>query len=421
MSSFLCYSNNKKFVWTYKRGDHRMINVDKIINRCQKQFDYLEKIFEENSIKILNSFRKNKISESHFSCSTGYGYENSGRTSLNNVFKDCFDAEDAFVSENFVSGTHAISTSLFAVTNPGDLILFLTGIPYDTLNQVLNGNNCCSLKDLKINSLICDFLEENIENFLKRNPRVVYIQRSRGYSIRKSLTISEIENLIERVKKISPNSVIIVDNCYGEFVENLEPTSVGADLAVGSLIKNPGGGIAPSGGYIVGKKHLVKLCEQRFLAPGLHNMGASFHNRELFMGIFYAPLFVREAVKSAIFASALFEDLGFKVYPSVEEKRADIVTSIDLERKDNLLKFCESIQKNSPVDSFITPVPWKMPGYDHEVIMSSGGFISGSSIELSADAPVKPPYRVFFQGGTNFYIAKRALINAAESVVKRLN
>lgn len=383
------------------------------------EFEFVNGICEKNSKKILKAFKNNKVSEVHFANSTGYGYGNSGREVINSVFAEAFGAESALVSSSFVSGTHAIATAIFALLRPKDTILFITGRPYDTLSTIINGKNCCSLKDFNINVEICDFLNDDIEFFLKNIPKVVYLQRSMGYSLRKSLKICDIENLIRKIRKNSPKSIILVDNCYGEFVQEKEPTEVGADLIVGSLIKNPGAGIAPSGGYIAGKKKLIELCEQRFLAPGLKNIGASHFNRELLMGLFYAPLAVREALKTAVFASEIFSQAGFGVLPPPNEGRADIITAINLKSEENLKIFCKCIQNNSPVDSFVTPEPWEMPGYDHKVIMASGGFIAGSSIELSADAPLKPPYTVWFQGGTNFYLAKDALMNALELILKK--
>ena len=379
----------------------------------------IDKICDNNSKKVLKAFKNNKVSEIHFANSTGYGYGNSGREVINSVFAEAFGAESALVSSNFVSGTHAIATAIFGLLRPQDTILFITDKPYDTSEKLINDENSCSLKDFNINTQICGFLSNNFKIFLNNNPKVVYIQRSMGYNLRKSLKICDIENLIKKIRKISPESIILVDNCYGEFVQEQEPTEVGADLIVGSLIKNPGAGIAPSGGYIAGKKSLVELCEQRFLAPGLKNMGASHFNREILMGLFYAPLAVREALKTAIFASKIFEQAGFEVLPGPDEERADIITAINLKSEENLKIFCKCIQNNSPVDSLVTPEPWEMPGYDHKVIMASGGFISGSSIELSADAPLKEPYTVWVQGGTNFYLAKDALINALELILKK--
>ena len=381
----------------------------------------IDKICENNSKKILKAFQNNKVSEMHFANSTGYGYSNVGREVINSVFAEAFSAESAIVSSNFVSGTHAIATAIFALLRPKDTILFITGKPYDTLETIINGENCCSLKDFNINVEICDFLNDDIEFFLKNKPKVVYLQRSMGYSLRKSLKICDIENLIKKIRKNSPKSIILVDNCYGEFVQDKEPTEVGADLIVGSLIKNPGAGIAPSGGYIAGKKEFVNLCEQRFLAPGLKNIGASHFNRELLMGLFYAPLAVREALKTAIFASKLFSQAGFEVLPSSKEERADIITVINLKSEENLKMFCRYKKKNYEVDSFVNCETLEVPAYDHKVIMASGGFISGSSIELSADAPLKPPYTVWVQGGNNFYLAKNALINALELILKKNN
>ena len=394
-----------------------MININEILSKCKKQFDYVDEICEINSLKILESFRKNRVSESHFAPSTGYGYGNSGREIINKVFAKSFGAESALVSSSFVSGTHAISVALFALLRPNQRVLFITGKPYDTIDSILNGSNCCSLKDFEIKHEICDYKKDNLLFYLKKSPEVVYIQKSRGYSFRDSLSILKIKNLIEKIKFLSPESVVLVDNCYGEFVEQFEPTDVGADLIVGSLIKNPGAGISPSGGYIAGKRELVSLCEQRLLASGLKDMGASSNNREILMGLFYSPLAVRESLKSGIFASALFEYAGFEVSPRYDDKRYDIVTCIKLENEKNLLKFCESVQKYSPIDSFVVPEPWNMPGYDHKVVMAAGGFVSGSSIELSADAPLKEPFAVWFQGGTNFYLAKKALISSFNEIL----
>ena len=377
--------------------------------------DDIDKLTEKNSIKILNSFIENKVSEIHFSQSTGYGYSNIGRNILNKVFAQSMDSEDALVSENFVSGTHAISTALLSIVRPKDTVLFSTGSPYDTLDKLINGNNCCSLKDLEVDVEIKDYLiRDDFFESLKKLPRVVYIQRSKGYTHRNSLSIKDIEKLILDIKNISPESIIVVDNCYGEFVYENEPTFFGADLIVGSLIKNPGAGIAVSGGYICGKKKYIDLCKQKFLAPGLFDVGASSHNRELFMGLFYAPLAVKESLKTAKFASKMFSDAGFEVSPKPHERWNDIITSINLKSEKNLNIFCKSVQSYSPIDSFITPEAWDMPGYDNKVIMSSGGFISGSSIELSCDAPVKEPFTVYLQGGTNFYISKFVL----EKVIK---
>ena len=379
--------------------------------------NYIDELTEKNSIKILNSFIDNRVSEMHFSQSTGYGYSNVGRDVLNKVFAQSMDSEDALVSENFVSGTHAISTAILSLVRPGDTVLFATGSPYDTLDKLINASNCCSLRDLNVNVEIKDYLINNefIES-LKKSPKVVYIQRSKGYTNRKSLSIDDIKKLILIIRDNTPYSIIVVDNCYGEFVYENEPTFFGADLIVGSLIKNPGAGISVSGGYICGKKKYIDLCKQRFLAPGLLDIGASSHNRELFMGLFYAPLAVRESLKTAKFASTIFSNAGFKVSPEPDERWNDIITSIDLKSRRNLEIFCKIVQNNSPIDSFVTPESWDMPGYNHQVIMSSGGFISGSSIELSCDAPVKEPFTIYLQGGTNFYISKHVLQKVLDSL-----
>ncbi len=367
------------------------------------------------------------VSESHFVGTTGYGYNDRGREKLDELFADIFKTEDAIVRHNFVSGTHAIATALFGILRPNDKILSVTGMLYDTLSDVIKsepGNG--SLSDYMVEFKYVDFDKneeayfKSIENaVLKENYKAVYIQRSRGYSLRDSLSIDKIEKIISFVKNKRPEVLVIVDNCYGEFVETKEPTEVGADLIIGSLIKNPGGGIAPTGGYIAGKKRLVDMCSFRLTAPGIgREIGANLGtNRELFMGIYNSPCVVGEALKTAVFAAALFEKMGYDVCPKYNEKRADIVQSVILKRPDSLIKFCKGIQEGSAIDSFVSPEPWDMPGYEDKVIMAAGTFISGSSIELSADGPLKAPYVAWMQGGTNFYASKVGVMKAAEKIL----
>lgn len=393
---------------------------------CKEKFLQLESIKEENSIKILNAFVENKISESHFIQTTGYGYSDIGREKLDSLFATIFNTEDALVRHNFASGTHALSVALFGVLRPNDKVLSITGIPYDTMQSVIERENIGSLKDFGVKFEYLDFelpkneYEMMLENKLKEGFKAVYIQRSRGYSLRKSLLSSEIGKLISFCKKIDPNIITIVDNCYGEFVNLNEPSNYGADLIIGSLIKNPGGAIASCGGYIAGKKNLVNLCANRLTSPGIgKEVGANpMGLRDIFMGIYNAPCVVIEALKTAVFASCVFEILGYEVFPKYFEPRADIVQSIVLKSPEKLNSFCNAIQKSSPVDSFVSTEAWDMPGYDSKVIMAAGNFISGSSIELSADGPMRDPYAVWFQGGTNFYTAKIAIMNAVEEIIK---
>lgn len=397
------------------------------LEMCKNQFERIEEIEEYNQQKVLKAFLKCGVSESHFGSTTGYGYDDRGREKIDEVFAEIFGTAEALVRANFVSGTHALTTALFGILRPGDKLVSVTGKPYDTIMGVIDSgeNNFGSLKDFGIGFEYIDFSEstndyhKRIRQKLLEKFKVVYIQRSRGYTLRSSLSTEQIKEIIDLVKSISPESIVIVDNCYGEFVEKLEPSDVGADITVGSLIKNPGGGIAPTGGYIVGDKKCVEMCAHRLTAPGIgKEVGATLGvNREIFMGIFGAPHAVSESLKTAVYTAALFELLGFDVYPKYSEARHDIVQSIVLRSGEALVKFCEGIQSGSPVDSFVAPRPWDMPGYDNKVVMAAGTFISGSSIELSADGPMREPYPVWVQGGTNFYAAKIGILKAAEKIL----
>ena len=378
---------------------------------------------------MLSAFIKNGVSESHFTATTGYGYGDRGREVLDEVLAQIFGCEDALIRYNFMSGTHAIATALFGVLRPGDEMVSLTGLPYDTLHGVigLSGEpGYGSLKDFGIKYRQLDLTAEGKVDFnaipaAVKGAKVAYIQRSRGYSLRDSLFVADIEKIVKKVKEGNPNALIVVDNCYGEFVERTEPTQVGADLIIGSLIKNPGGGIAPTGGYIAGRHDLVELCAQRLTAPGVgKEIGCTLgNNRSLFMGLFFAPTVVASALKTATFASALFELLKYEVTPRYCDSRADIIQAIKLKEPNALIAFCEGVQKGAPVDSYVTPVPWDMPGYDSQVIMAAGAFHNGASIELSADAPLREPFAVWLQGGLTFETGKVGILLAAQSMLEK--
>lgn len=396
---------------------------------CKEAFEKIEKMTEYNQLKVLSAFIKNRVSESNFAPTTGYGYGDKGRDDLDTVLANIFGCEDALIRHTFASGTHTLTVALFGLLRPGEKMLCITGRPYDTLIGVLGCDDPIdgSLADFKIGYNQVDLLpngtpdKEGIKKALKEDDyKVVYIQRSRGYSLRPSLKIKDIEELCNTVKKVSPNSVIMVDNCYGEFTEEKEPVQVGADLMAGSLIKNPGGGIAPCGGYIAGRRDLIEKCSYRMTAAGVgREVGASLgHNRELYMGIFNAPHVTGEAMKSAVYAAALFSQMGYEVSPTVNEERGDIIQSIKLGDSKQLIAFCKGMQSAAPVDSHLTPEPWDMPGYDDQVIMAAGAFTGGSSIELSADAPLREPFAVWMQGGINFHSARAGILMAANEVLK---
>ncbi|MBQ2847412.1 MAG: aminotransferase class V-fold PLP-dependent enzyme [Clostridia bacterium] len=398
------------------------------LEKAKAKFDEIDDITEYNQQKVLSAFIENRVSETDFAGSTGYGYGDTGREKLDRIYADIFGAEDAIVRHSFTCGTHTLAVALFGILRPGDTMLCVTGTPYDTIHSVIgiSGNGMGSLKDFGVNYAQVDLDKDGrpnmaaIEKALETNPKMVYIQRSRGYSLRPSLSVDEIGKIAALVHKKS-DAVVMVDNCYGELVEKIEPTEVGADLMAGSLIKNAGGSIARTGGYIAGKKELVELCAYRATTPGLgKEVGCTLgENRNMFMGIFHAPHVVGESLKAAVFAAALFENLGFKVTPSSDESRHDIIQALCLENSERLVEFCRGIQSGAPVDSYVTPEPWDMPGYDSKVIMAAGAFILGSSIELSADAPLREPFAVWMQGGINFHSAKTAIMLAAEGLLKK--
>ncbi len=396
--------------------------------RAASQFEKIEATQRWNQQKMLAAFQQARVSESCFAASTGYGYGDRGRDVLDQVYAQAFGAEDALVRYNFVSGTHALTVALFGVLRPGDTVLCATGTPYDTIQGVfgLPGREepgC--LKDFGIVYEQVDLLPdgtpdyEELEREIGPECKMVYIQRSRGYSLRPSLTVAEIEKLAALAKRRAPGCVVMVDNCYGEFIEREEPTARGADLMAGSLIKNPGGGIAPTGGYIAGRRDLVELCSYRLTTPGTgRELGCTLgHSRELFLGAFHAPFAAGEALKTAVFAAALFRELGYPVTPGPEEMRTDIIQAIELGSRERLIAFCRGIQQASPVDAFVAPEPSPMPGYDSDVIMAAGAFTLGSSIELSADAPLREPYAVWMQGGLNFPSGELGVLMAAQAVL----
>ncbi len=402
--------------------------ADEAMKLCAAQLEEIEAVQEYHQIKMIKAFQQAGVRESYFSGSTGYGYDDFGRDALDRVYAFAFDAEDALVRHNFVSGTHALTVALFGVLRPGDVMLSVTGMPYDTIRSAIGieGDYPGSLKDFDIRFEMTELMTDGTPDYdkikddiAKKKPKMVYIQRSRGYSLRPTLTYREIKKICEIAKAESPESIIMLDNCYGEFTERVEPLTVGVDLMAGSLIKNPGGGIAPTGGYIAGKAELVEMCAYRLTTPGTgKEIGATLNtSRELFMGAYHAPHVTGEALKTAVFAAALFELLGFETSPKYNENRADIIQLIMLGNEDNLERFCGGIQSGSAVDSFVQPVPSDMPGYESKVIMAAGAFTLGSSIELSADAPLREPYAVWMQGGLNFHAGKLGVMLAASKIL----
>ena len=411
----------------YFNTDKRLENVaQKAEDICAEAFARIDHTARCNSEKVLKAFIDNKVGELHLKGTTGYGYGDAGRDKLDEVTAQILGAEDALVRANFVNGTHAISTALFGILRPGDLMLSLTGRPYDTLNDVIFAEKGGSLTEFGVKYDQIDLTPDGRVNYgliheRARGCKVAYIQRSRGYSLRPSITVSEIGEMIDALKRVNPGAVVIVDNCYGELVERVEPCDVGADLIVGSLIKNLGGGIAPTGGYIAGKKDLVEMCAYRLTTVGTgKEVGCTLDvNRSLFMGLFYAPETVKNAVRTATYASAFFNLLGFDAYPYFNEYRTDIITAVKLGSPEALIAFCEGIQAGSPVDSFVTPEPWDMPGYDDKVIMAAGAFTMGASIELSADAPLRDPFAVWLQGGITYNTGRTGIILAAQRMLDK--
>ncbi len=406
--------------------------ADKVINFCnavedglKERFEQIDEVAEYNQMKVLHAMQKNRVAENHFAESTGYGYNDSGRETLEQVYADIFHTEAALVRPQITCGTHALTVALSANLRPGDELFSPVGKPYDTLEGVIGiREQKGSLAEFGISYRQTDLLPdggfdyEGIRNAITDKTKMVTIQRSKGYQTRPTLSVARIGELISFIKEIKPDVICMVDNCYGEFVEIIEPTDVGADLCVGSLIKNPGGGLAPIGGYIAGKRDLIENCAYRLTAPGLGSeVGATLGlNRSFYQGLFNAPTVTAGALKGAVYAANIYEKLGFPVVPNSTESRHDIIQAVTLGSAEGIIAFCRGIQAAAPVDSYVVPEPWAMPGYHSEVIMAAGAFIQGSSIELSADAPIEPPYAVYFQGGLTWYHAKFGIMMSLQKI-----
>lgn len=410
--------------------DNRLIELaDRAESECAKEFANIERIAEINGQKVLKAFIDNRVSETCMKGTTGYGYGDVGRDTLDKVFAQAFGGEDALVRHTFVNGTHALSTALFGVLRPGEVLLSVTGSPYDTMEEIIgirgkDGDG--SLRDFGVKYRQIELLPDGTPDYDKisveaKNAKMVYIQRSRGYSLRPSLSVETIGRIAKAAKESNPDVIVFTDNCYGEFVEEKEPLEVGADLMAGSLIKNPGGAIASTGGYICGRADLVEKCSYRLTCVGMgKEVGCSLErNREMYLGFFMAPEVVKAALKTSVFACRLFNMLGFETLPKAGEKRADIIASVLLKNEENLTAFCQGIQKGAPVDSFVTPEAWDMPGYESKVIMAAGAFTMGASIELSADAPIREPYAAWLQGGITYPSGKTGVLLAAAEMIKK--
>ena len=393
-------------------------------------FERIDGIAAYDEAKVLAAFGRHKISAAHLTGSNGYGYDDLGRDTLDKVFADVMGTEDALVRHTFVSGTHALTVALFGVLRTGDRMVAVTGAPYDTLEEVigLRGEGNGSLRDFGVSYDQVDLLPDGTPDYdgikkAVKGAKLAHIQRSRGYATRPSLTVETIGKIVAAIKEVSPETIVFVDNCYGEFVERQEPSAVGADLLVGSLIKNAGGGIAETGGYIAGRHDLVELCGYRLTSPGIgREAGCSLNqNRPMYLGLFYAPSVTASAIKTSVFASALFEKLGYNVSPRYDEPRTDLILQLVLGNREKMCAFCTGIQHGSPIDSHVTPVPWAMPGYNDEVIMAAGAFTLGASIELSADGPMREPYAVWMQGGLTWNTGKIGVLLAAAECLKEGN
>ena len=405
--------------------------IKKLVNDSEKELDEefkkIDEICEYNSLKVLNAFWNNKLSEAHFSQTTGYGYDDIGRDVIEKIYAEIFGAEDALVRSQFISGSHALTVALFAYLRPGDTMLSISGLPYDTLHEVIGiVPNDSSLKSFGVNyeqiDLINDdFDYEKIEERLKKSKiKLIEIQRSKGYSTRKSISNSKIKKVVDLIRNYDKDVIIMVDNCYCEFVDKVSPIEMGADIIVGSLIKNLGGGIAPNGAYIVGKKRLVDLAGERLTLPGEgREVGPTLGiNKQILEGLFFSPSVVASALKTAVLASKVLEKLGYKVEPRYNDERVDIVQNIEFGKEEDLVKYCQGIQMASPVDSFAIPMPWDMPGYEDKVIMAAGTFTQGSSIELSCDGPIRKPYIAYMQGSLTYEYGKIAIIKAVSNLTE---
>ena len=402
-----------------------------LVNNCEYQlqptFKEIDEVCQFNSLKVLSAFKKNKLSETHFNSTTGYGYNDIGREIIEKIYADIFKSEDALVRNQFISGSHALTVTLFALLRPNDTLLSITGTPYDTLHEVIGlKDNPSSLKSFgidyeQIDLINNDFDYNKIEETIKNKKiKVIEIQRSKGYSTRKSITLDKVEKIIKFIKNIDSNIIIMIDNCYCEFVNKEEPIEIGADIVVGSLIKNLGGGIAPNGAYVVGKHDLIELVAERLTLPGEgREVGPTLGiNKSILQGLFFAPSVVANSLKTACLTSICLEKIGYDVEPKYNEIRADIVQNIIFHNAEDLIKYCKGIQGASPIDSFVIPVPWDMPGYDDKVIMAAGAFTQGSSIELSCDGPIREPFIAYQQGSLTYEYGKIAVMNAIEILKK---
>lgn len=403
--------------------------ADKAQARIRPVFEEIDRVAEINTRRVMQAFQDNKVSEACFAGTTGYGYDDLGRETLDNIYAQIFGAEAALVRINFVNGTHALTTAMFSLVKPGDTILAVTGLPYDTLRNAIGIEGDChgSLRFYGINYGQVDLLPDGTPDYegiktavADEKVTAVMIQRSRGYADRPALTVETIAKIIETVKSVDPSVNVMVDNCYGEFTDVIEPTHVGADIIAGSLIKNPGGGIAPTGGYIAGRKELVDKAAMRLTTPGIGGECGSTlgNNRLLFQGLFLAPHTTAQALKTAVFCCAMMEEIGFETSPGIDEKRSDIIQMVMLKNADNMKRFCLGIQAGAPVDSYVTPEPWPMPGYNCPVIMAAGAFIQGSSIELSADGPMREPFIAYMQGGLTYESGKLGVMLAASAMIE---
>ncbi|GAA0104360.1 methionine gamma-lyase family protein [Paraclostridium sordellii] len=421
-------NETKELLKNFYELDDEIFNLsNEVMDDIKGRFEEIKETREYNQYKVLKAMQESNLSDNHFNWTTGYGYNDIGREKIEEIYSKVFNTEDAIVRPIIVNGTHALTLCVQGIVRPGDEILSVTGKPYDTLEGVIGiREEKGSLKEFGVTYNQVDFLEngevdlEGIKEKINDKTKLVMIQRSKGYSWRKSLTISDIKEVIETVKSIKPEVIVMVDNCYGEFIETKEPTDVGADIMAGSLIKNPGGGLALTGGYIVGKKELVELISYRLTSPGIgKECGLTFGtSRTVLQGFFLAPYVVSQALMGAIFCSRMFEKLGYEVLPKYDDLRSDIIQCVRLNNAQEVIDFCQGVQAAAPVDSFVKPEPWAMPGYDSEVIMAAGAFIQGSSIELSADAPIKPPYNVYFQGGLTFDHSKMGTLKAYQYMKK---
>ena len=400
---------------------------ERIIAELRDRFDAIDQTAEYNQAKVLSAMQKNRVNATHFAATTGYGYDDEGRDNLERVYADVFHTEAALVRPQITCGTHALTVALSANLLPGDELLSPVGAPYDTLEEVIGiRESKCSLKEYGVTYAQADlkadgtFDYDAIRSKINERTKLITIQRSKGYATRPSFSVEQIGELIRFCKEIKPDVKVMVDNCYGEFVERIEPSDMGADMVVGSLIKNPGGGLAPTGGYVCGRADLIDRCARRLSAPGLgREVGANLGLlTQLYQGFFLSPTVTASAVKGAVFAAACYEKLGFRVVPSAAETRHDIIQAVELGSREGMVAFCKGIQSAAPVDSYVTPEPWAMPGYDSEVIMAAGAFVQGSSIELSADGPIRPPYAVYFQGGLTWYHAKLGILMSLQKMLE---